>query len=265
MFVEQIGSDHAAIGARAAGHFEIAFRGMMANPRTVQNGAYLRLVTGLPHPMGNIAILSESDNLDAALEACLPLLDCGAPAAVIFARGAEPAVAGALKQRGFAVEATMPAMAVDIDRMSATSLPPGYGFARIGAGDEGRDWAEALAIGYELPRPLADLFSPEALGADMAPDAQTQFFAVTRDGQQVATSMLYLADGLAGIYCVSTRPEERKKGLGAHATAEALRVARRLGYRVGVLQSSSAGYNVYVGLGFGTYAQVPMLVHMPAQ
>lgn len=264
MIVERIGSDHAAIGARAAGHFEIAFRGMMADSRTVQRDTYLRLVTGEPHPMGNIAILSQPGNLDAALEACLPLLDCGAPAAVIFARGAEPAVAGALKQRGFAVEAAMPAMAVDIDSMSATALPQGYGFARVGAGDEGRDWAEALAIGYELPRPLADLFSPDALGADMAPDAQVQFFAVTRDGQQVATSLLYLADGLAGIYCVSTRPEERKKGLGAHATAEALRAARRLGYRVGVLQSSSAGYNVYVGLGFGTYAQVPMLVHMPS-
>lgn len=230
MIVEQIGSDHAAIGTRAAEHFEIAFRGMMADPRKVQNDAYLRLVTGEPHPMGNIAILSGSGNLDAALEACLPLLECGAPAAAIFPRGVEPAVAGALKQRGFAVEASMPAMAVDIDRMSATALPPGYGFARIGAGDEGRAWAEALAIGYELPRPLANLFSPDAIGADMAPDAQVQFFAVTRDGQLVATSLLYLADGLAGIYCVSTRPEERKKSLG-----------------------------------FGTYAQVPMLVHMPAQ
>ena len=265
MILEAVGSDHAGIGARAAGHFEIAFRGMMADARTVQNDAYLRLVTGEAHPMGNIAIVSEPGDRDAALEASLPLLDCGAPAAVIFPRGVEAAVAAALKERGFSVEAAMPAMAVDIDRLSATTLPAGYDFARIGAGGEGRDWAEALAIGYELPRPLADLFSPEALGADMAPDAQIQFFAVIRDGRQVATSMLFLADGLAGIYCVSTRPEERKQGLGAHATAEALRAARRVGYRVGVLQSSSAGFNVYVGLGFGTYAQVPMLVHAPGQ
>ena len=265
MIVEQIGTDPARIGARAAGHFEIAFRGMLEDPRTVRNDAYLRLVTGEAHPMGNIAIVSRPADLDAALEACLPLLDCGAPAAALFPRGVEPAVAAALKARGLDVEAAMPAMAADIDRMTATALPPGYAFARIGAGDDGRDWAEALAIGYELPRPVADLFSPEALGADMAPDAPIQFFAVIHDGRQVATSMLYLADGLAGIYCVSTRPEERKKGLGAHATAEALRAARRIGYRVGVLQSSSAGFNVYVGLGFGTYAQVPMLVHMPGQ
>jgi ribosomal protein S18 acetylase RimI-like enzyme len=75
--------------------------------------------------------------------------------------------------------------------------------------------------------------------------------------------MLYLADGLAGIYCVATLPEERSKGLGAHATAEALRVAQALGYHVGVLQSSSAGHGVYLRLGFGDYATVPMFIRMP--
>jgi GNAT superfamily N-acetyltransferase len=264
MIVGEIGSDHAGIGLRTAQHLEIVFRRMLGGPRVVQNESYLRLVTGEAHPMGNIAIVSEPGNLAAALEATRPLLDCGAPAATIFPRGVDDAVASAVKAQGFDIEAMMPAMAVEIDRMAATALPAGYDLARIGSGDQGREWAEALAVGYELPRPVANLFAPEALGVDMDPDAPVQFFAVLRDGQQVATSMLYLADGLAGIYCVSTRPEERNKGLGAHATAEALRAARRLGYRVGVLQSSSAGYNVYVGLGFGTYAHVPMLVHMPA-
>jgi len=264
MIVEAIGSDHAGIGARAAVHFEIALRRMMAGPQSVQNPRYLRLLTGEAHPMGNMAIVAEPGNLDAALEAIGPLLDCGAPSAAIFPRGVDPAVANSVKERGFAVEAAMPAMAVEIDRMAPAAMPPGYAWARIGAGDEGRAWAETLAIGYELPRALAGLFAPDALGADMAPDAPIQFFAVLRNDRPVATTMLFLADGLAGIYCVSTRPEERNRGLGAYATAEALRAARRVGYRVGVLQSSSAGYNVYVGLGFGTYAQVPMLVHMPA-
>ena len=79
----------------------------------------------------------------------------------------------------------------------------------------------------------------------------------------VTTSAMCLADGLAGIYCVSTLPEERKQGLGAYATAAALRAARAVGYRVGILQASEAGYPVYVRLGFGVYAQVPMLVRMP--
>jgi GNAT superfamily N-acetyltransferase len=264
MLVESIEAAGAAVGARAAQHFETAFRHMMAGPVTVANSRYLRLVTGEPHPMGNIAVISESNDLAATLEATTPLLRCGAPAAAIFPRGIDDAVAKAVKAQGFDVEASMPAMAVDIDRMAATTLPPEYDWARVGAGDEGVAWAEALAVGYELPRALADLFSPPRLGADMAADAALQFFAVLRHGQMVATSMLYLTDGLAGIYCVSTRPEERNKGLGAHATAEALRAARRLGYRVGVLQSSAAGHSVYLQLGFGDYAQIPMLVHVPS-
>jgi predicted GNAT family acetyltransferase len=263
MIVESIGPNRAEIGRRAALHFEIAFRQMMAGPRTVQNEGYLRLVTGEAHPMGNIAILSSPGDLAAVIEAITPLVECGAPAAVVFPSGIDAAVASVVKQRGFGLEAQMPAMAVEIDLMSDTALPAGYDWARVGEGDAGQAWAEALAVGYELPLGLARLFSPAVLGADPAQDAQVQFFAVLRDGRQVATSMLFLADGLAGIYCVSTRAEERHRGLGAHATAEALRVARRLGYRVGVLQSSSAGYNVYVGLGFGTFAQVPMFIHLP--
>ena len=79
----------------------------------------------------------------------------------------------------------------------------------------------------------------------------------------VATSMLYLANGLAGIYCVTTLAAERGRGLGAHLTAEALRAAGRLGYGVGVLQASTAGRSVYLGLGFRDVGSVPTFIRMP--
>lgn len=75
--------------------------------------------------------------------------------------------------------------------------------------------------------------------------------------------MLYLADGLAGIYCVATLPAERGKGLGAHVTAESLRAALPLGYGVGVLQATEAGHGVYRGLGFTDVGSVPMFIRMP--
>ena len=108
------------------------------------------------------------------------------------------------------------------------------------------------------------MLSPEVLEVNPARDAKTQFFGVRRDGRLVATSMLYLANGLAGIYCVATMPEERGKGLGAHVTAEALRAAHRIGYRVGVLQSSEEGHSVYLGLGFADLGSVPMFIRMSA-
>lgn len=261
--VETIGPDTAAIGARAAGQMDIVFRSCMQGPGATHRDHSMSLVTGEPHPMGNLAIVMEADDLQATEEAIAPLLATGRPAAVLFPRGVAPRIVEAIAARGFNVDATMPAMAVEIDRMAGTTLPPGYDWARVGDDEDGQAWTETLAVGYELPLPLASLFSPQALGADPAADARVQFFAVLRDGRPVSTSMLYLADGLAGIYCVATLPEERGKGLGAHATAEALRAARRLGYRVGVLQSSPAGHSVYLGLGFGDYATVPMFVRVP--
>lgn len=75
--------------------------------------------------------------------------------------------------------------------------------------------------------------------------------------------MLYLADGLAGIYCVATLPAEQGRGLAAHVTAEALRAAGRLGYGVGLLQSSAVRHSVYLGLGFRDVGSVLMFIRMP--
>jgi len=262
--VQSIGSSGDAMGARAARHLDLAFRHMMVGQGAELGESFMRLVTGEPHPLGNVAIVSDPGNPGTTEAAIEPLLDCGFPAAVLYTQGVSETVARSIMALGFESEGTMPAMAVEIGRMAATALPPGYDWARIGAGDDGRAWSEALAVGYGLPGGLARLFSPESLGADMARDASTQFFAVLQNGRAVATSLLYLADGLAGVYCVSTLEEERGKGLGAHVTAEALRMAHQLGYRVGVLPSSPAGHSVYRGLGFEDLGGVPMFVRMHA-
>jgi GNAT superfamily N-acetyltransferase len=258
-----IGASRDTIGAGAAGHLDLAFRAFTTGHGAELGTNYLRWLTREPHPMGNVAIVSDRDDSAGTLAAAEPLVTRNVPSAILFPHGVTDAVARSVVAMGFEVQGAMPAMAVDIDRLAATALPPGYAWARVGTGSGGSAWAEALGVGYGLPPGLARRFAPETLGADMAADARTQYFAIVRDGRTVATSLLYLADGLAGIYCVATVPEERGKGLGAHATAEALRTARRLGYGVGVLQSSPAGHSVYLGLGFADFAEVPMFVRLP--
>jgi GNAT superfamily N-acetyltransferase len=261
--VQSIGLSGAQIGARAAGHIDFAFRQLMIGRGAELGHGFLRLVTGEPHPLGNVAIVMDAADLPVTRAAVLPLLDCGQPAAVLYPRGVSEAVAQAVVALGFAGPATMPAMAVDIGRMTGTTLPPGYDLIRVGTTDESRSWTTVLAEGYPLPPGLAHRFSPEYLGADMAADAPMQFFAVVHAGRAVATSLVYLADGLAGIYCVATLPGERGKGLGAHVTAAALLAAQRLGYRVGILQSSPEGHSIYLHLGFADLGAVPMFVRVP--
>ena len=264
VITQSIGASADSIGARAARHLDLAFRDMMVGRGAELGESYLRQLTGEPHPLGNVALVSDPDNLETTQAAIGPLLASGLPIAVLYPQGVSGSVARSLEALEFEAHGAMPAMAVDIERLATTILPPGYDWSRIGKGNDGRAWAETLAAGYGLPLGLALRFSPEALGADMTPGARTQFFAIRRNGRPVATSLLYMADGLAGIYCVATLQDERGKGLGAHVTAEALRTAHRLGYRVGVLQSSPDGHSVYLGLGFDDFGSIPMFVRMPA-
>lgn len=252
------------LGPAIGRHLDMGFRAMAKGDKVVHDASFLRLLSGEPHPLGNFAVLSTPVDLASARTAVEPLATAPVPSAVLFPGLEAPAdVAVYLAERGYVDAGAMPAMAVDIARLRPTALPDGYELARIGSGPESGEWVRQFAVGYELPPGVARYFSPESVGADTGADSPMQFFAVRRNGAIVCTSVCCLQDGLAGIYCVSTIPEERGRGLGAHATAEPLRMAAKLGYGVGVLQSSEAGYSVYRRLGFADFGGVPMFVRMP--
>lgn len=251
------------VGPMIGRHLDVAFRELARGTNVADEPAFLRLLSGEPHPLGNFAVLSSPTDLGAARIAVEPLVAAPVPSAVLFPGMQAPAeVAAYLVERGYVAHGGLPAMAVDIARLKATRLPAGYEFVRVGSADSD-EWVRQFAVGYELPLGVAQCFAPAAIGADTVPDSPVQFFAVRRNGVTVSTSVCCLKDGLAGIYCVSTVPEERRKGLGEHATAEPLRLAAKLGYGVGVLQSSEAGYPVYTKLGFGDFGGVPIFIRMP--
>jgi hypothetical protein len=250
----------AAVGAAIGSHLETAFRSMAHGRCVVSESTFWRLQTGEPHPLGNLALLTAPADLTAAHAAVEPLVSAAMPAAVLFPGIDVPADVDAyLVDRGFRPHGALPAMAVDTASVLDSSLPPGYDLVRVGTADSD-EWARQFAIGYELPLGVAQCFAP--FGS--ADESQAmQFFAVRKNGAIVGTSVCCLEDGVAGIYCVSTIASERGKGLGAHATAEPLRIAARSGYGVGVLQSSQAGHSVYKRLGFKDFGGVPLYVRVP--
>ena len=76
------------------------------------------------------------------------------------------------------------------------------------------------------------------------------------NGQPVATSCIFFGGGVAGMYSVSTLPEARGRGIGSAMTLRPLDQARERGYRIGILQSSAMGYNVYKRIGFRHLCQI---------
>jgi GNAT superfamily N-acetyltransferase len=117
-----------------------------------------------------------------------------------------------------------------------------------------RQWIHITSLGFGIPesgeRRFFELF------ADLGFEVPVRSYLAVMNGQPVGTSQLFLSAGVAGIYNVTCLPEARHQGIGAAVTLAALLEARRLGYRISILQASHLGYKVYSRLGFSDYGKL---------
>lgn len=240
------------LAAANAAHFSRFFNLMGSNPRAEfdEGEGWISVVSRAPHPLGNFAIVQEKASLDEAEKAFGKIQNSEFPSSVFYTVAEPPASHHEyLSGLGYALAGQLPLMAAGIAQLSGSSESDGVECRRIRP-DELSAWAESLAEGYGLPLPLCELCAETAQFGSEAEDSPMQFFGVFESGRMVSTSQLFLHDGIAGIYCVSTLPEKRGKGYGARATAEPMRVAAKLGYATAMLQSSEMGLPVYRKLGF---------------
>lgn len=254
------------MNSKAASHFLTAFQAIYrenSSPFLVRlPSGGLCFSTGEPHPLGNFVTGASAGELTTALE---KLRSVGAPAAILAPGERNLALESNAAEFDFVHAGALPAMSASLERLPSTDLPPGYTFERLRSNDQGAEWARALADGYPITPLAAESFSPIHVPLGDTADADIQFFQITYDGSVAGTSAMVLADGVAGIYCVATLPDHRRKGLGAALTARPLALARELGYSIGVLQSSEAGYKVYQRLGFVDDGAVQMYLRLPPE
>lgn len=248
------------MGSRVAGHFVEAFRRAgESSPKAefVDAASGYRIVTRTMHPFGNFAIVDPGISLEELDELAAPLAELEMPSSVFFK--SDPATKeqdAALTALGFAGFGAMPLMAVDNATLAGAKLPDGFEFRQIGE-SEREGWTDALAVGYEIPYLLSEMF------ADL--DGESSEFALygAFDGPAVvSTSMTFAYDGLMGIYGVATRANYRGMGLGAFMTAEPLRRARAEGWDTGILQASEMGFPIYRRLGFEQVGGMAMYFRM---
>lgn len=252
--------DTLAAASTIADHFDHFFRTVFAADDVLKTPRCFRYVTGEPHPFGNMAIFSrDAGASDVSRDAAL-LRDGAFPSAIIFLDDGTPEQVGAVTDLGFMPAERMPAMSVTPDTLAPTELPEGFTLREI-TPDDAEAWAVAVSDGYGLPLGVGSLFGVDR-AEERAPGA-TAFYTVEHKGTMVATSLVYLHDGLAGVYGVATLPEHRGKGLGAHLTAEPLRRAWSRGYTTGILQASEMGAPVYTRIGFRTHGHLALFVHVP--
>ena len=124
--------------------------------------------------------------------------------------------------------------------------------------DEGtlKQWIHVAGMGFGISEKFEKVWYDFFVDAIF--DSRFQTYLALSDGKPVGTSQLFLSEGVAGIYNVSCIPEARGQGIGSAITLAPLLKARQMGYRIGVLQASQKGYNVYRRLGFQDFGHLSL-------
>jgi len=118
-------------------------------------------------------------------------------------------------------------------------------------------WKEVSAQGFEIDPQGAQIYYDAYARQMRAGNSEVlQHIGFWHD-QPVTSSTLLLADGIAGVYDVSTPPQFRRRGFAAAITQAIVREARDRGYQHACLMSSEMGAGVYSRVGFSTRVQFP--------
>lgn len=247
-----------AIRANMGDLFRLMSRAV--HEESLENGKFTRWHTPLPHPWFN-GVLSVSHFKEADDDFIEETIRYFRGKQVgTFTWWMEPPLKPsdwkpALSKHGFGFSDDTPGMAVDLQALDE-SQPPVDGLEVRDEADEGflRTWTKVFVKGYGLPADWESLVFE--LWLKLSSDSRLRNYVGYLNGEPVSTACLVYGRGAAGIYSVATLPEARGKGIGAMLTLKPLQDARKKGYRVGTLQSSEMGFNVYKKLGFRHLCQI---------
>lgn len=162
---------------------------------------------------------------------------------------------GHLVARGLTFNEGGTGMAADLTALQIDPPTPiGLTIVPVENNETLKTWIHIACIGFGIPERSEGLWYD--LFADLILKLPLQNYLAVLNGQPVGTAQLFLSAGVAGIYNVTCIPEARRQGVGAAITLAPLLEARKLGYRISILQASRLGSNVYRRLGFQAYGKL---------
>lgn len=159
-----------------------------------------------------------------------------------------------LTAHGFTKSGPGPGMAIDINTMKEEPWPARLKITGVKDNNALKAWCHIACIGFGIPA-SAEPAMMAWLERDLKCKLPLKHYLGILDGTPVASSLSFLAAGVAGIYLVATLPGARNRGVGFAMTQEPLKDAKRMGYRIGTLQTSEMGKPVYLRMGFKEYFQ----------
>lgn len=224
-----------------------------------ENGKFARWHTPLPHPWFNgvLSSATPAEGDEIFIEATVRYFrDRGVHT---FTWWMVPPLAASdwepvLAKNGFGLSKDTPGMAMDLQALKDPRQVDGLEIRAVTDEDSLRAWTHVFTLGYGMPLDWEGIIFDVWLKLGL--DLPIRNYLGYLNGEAVSTSCLFIGGGAAGIYSVATLPEARGKGIGAALTVKPLQEAREMGHRIGVLQSSEMGFNVYKRLGFRHLCQI---------
>jgi GNAT superfamily N-acetyltransferase len=217
-------------------------------------------LTGIPSPVFNGVFQSQLDagRLDTQIEDTMAAFRAiGAPMYWWTGPATRPSdLASHLQAHGLQHEYDFPGMAIDLLTLGDAEPLAGLAIERVGVARSLRTWGDVLARGFALPAFVGDAFLDAFVRTGLGGDLPWRWYLGLLEGEPVATSLLAVSAGVAGVYYVSTLPEARRRGIGTAMTLRPLLDGWELGYRAGILRSSEMGVRVYRSLGFREYCKI---------
>lgn len=145
----------------------------------------------------------------------------------------------------------LPLMTTDLAALNHDQArPAGMTIQRVESEQLWAEWIAAEQQGFAVEATIAPALAALRAGMGFGDQLPLEHFLGRLGDQPVATASLLLAEGVAGIYDVSTVPSARRAGVGAAMMQHVLLAARDQGYQHAWLQPSEMAYRFYERLGF---------------
>jgi ribosomal protein S18 acetylase RimI-like enzyme len=206
-------------------------------------------VTGLPSPAFNVAFVLQPlvDPARQVRDAISRFDAHQVPFQVSIRDRLDPLAERACVELGLvALDELLPGMALaDLAATDGRRTPE---WLRIAPVDESNvdQYVAVAARAFEAPRELISrLATPRLLAV-----RNVESYLGYLDDVPVASAVLVMAEGVAGIFNVATEEPYRRRGIGEAMTWHAISRGRQSGCRIAALQASRSGRSVYERMGF---------------
>lgn len=154
-----------------------------------------------------------------------------------------------LRRFGFRPEWTTPTMMLALTAAPlANRASPGLEIREVLDDELLREWTCTMVAGFGLPESWQESIAELLRGAGYGGPLR-HWVGYVR-GSPAGISSLFVGAGVAALRYLATVPEARGRGVGAAMASHALSAAQAQGQTTAVLESSAAGYELYLKLGF---------------